>query len=134
MCGVALGSLLGLEKKWFIIFIDDYTRLCWVYLMNEKSEVKNMFQVFYKMVENQFQSKICLFQFDNGKEYFNEHLRNFFFEEKGILHRSTCRDTSQQNGIAKRKNKHSLEVARAIMFSMHILKYLWGEAILTSSF
>ena len=65
-----------------------------------------MFQVFFKMVKNQFQ----LFRSDNGKEYFNEHLGNFF-EEKGILHQSTCRDTPQQNGIAERKNKHLLEVA-----------------------
>ena len=53
---------------------------------------------------------MCLFCFDNGKEYFNEHLGNFF-EEKGILHQSTCPDTPQQNGIAERKNKHLLEVA-----------------------
>lgn len=120
-------------KKWFVTFIDDYTQLCWVYLMNDKSEVKNVFQVFFKMVENQFQSKICLFCYDNGKEYFNEYLGNFF-EEKGILHQSTYRDTPQQNGIAERKNKHLLEVARAIMFSMHVPKYLWGDAFLTASY
>lgn len=51
-----------------------------------------MFQVFYKMVENQFQSKICLFCFDNETEYSNEYLGNFY-EEKCILPQSTYRDT-----------------------------------------
>lgn len=41
---------------------------------------------------------------------------------------------STENGIAERKNKNLLEVAHAIMFSMHALKYLWGEAILVASY
>ena len=28
------------EKKWFVIFIDDHTRLCWIYMMSEKSEIE----------------------------------------------------------------------------------------------
>lgn len=55
-----------------------------------------------------------------------------FLKEKGIQHQSTCRDTPQQNGIAERKNRHLLEVGWAIMFSMNVPKYLWGDAILTS--
>ena len=39
-----------------------------------------------------------------------------FQNEKGILHQSSCSDTPEQNGIAERKNKHLLEVARAMMF------------------
>ena len=101
--------------------------------MSDKSEVETIFKNFYNMVENQFQTKISFFHFDNGTEYFNHCLENFF-KEKGIQHQSTCRDTPQQNGIAERKNHHLLEIGRAIMFSMHVLKYLWGEAILTASF
>ena len=55
-------------------------------------------------------------------------------KEKGIQHQSTCRNTTKQNGIAERKNKHLLEVARAIMFSMYVLKYLWGDTVLTASY
>ncbi|KAL5804087.1 hypothetical protein ACOSQ3_030887 [Xanthoceras sorbifolium] len=54
--------------------------------------------------------------------------------EKGIYHQSTCVDTPQQNGIAERKNRHLLEVARALMFSMNVPKYLWGEALLTAAY
>ena len=42
--------------------------------------------------------------------------------------------TPQQNGIAERKNKHLLEVAHAIMFSMNIPRYFWGEVILIASY
>ena len=85
------------------------------------------------MIENQFQTKISILRTGNGTEYFNSCL-GMFLTEKGIQHQSTCRDTPQQNGIAERKNRHLLEVARAIMFSMHVPKYLWGDAILTACY
>uniref|UniRef100_A0A2P2MB67 Retrovirus-related Pol polyprotein from transposon TNT 1-94 n=1 Tax=Rhizophora mucronata TaxID=61149 RepID=A0A2P2MB67_RHIMU len=36
--------------------------------------------------------------------------------------------------FAERKNRHLLEIARALMFSMHIPKYLWGETILAATY
>lgn len=59
-----INTLTG--KKWFVTFIDDHTRLCWVYLMKEKSEVEGLFKDFYNMVENHFQTKISLLHTDNG--------------------------------------------------------------------
>ena len=53
-----------------------------------------------------------------------------FLKEKGIHHQSICVNTPQQNGIVKRKNKHLLEVARAIIFSMNVPRYFWVEAVL----
>ena len=35
-------------KNWFVTFIDDHTRLCWVYLMSEKTVVENLFKYFAK--------------------------------------------------------------------------------------
>ena len=54
--------------------------------------------------------------------------------EQGIIHLSSCVDTPQQNGVAERKNRHLLEVARSIMFSNNVPKYFWGEAILTATY
>ena len=42
-------------------FIDDHTRLCWIYLMHDKSEVENLFKSFYNMIENQFHVKLIFF-------------------------------------------------------------------------
>ena len=77
------------------------------------------------MIESQFQAKINIFGFHNGTEYFNKVLETFL-NEKIILHQSTCFDTPKHSGIVERKNKHLLEVARAMMFYMNIPKYLWG--------
>ncbi|KAL0560269.1 hypothetical protein IC582_000669 [Cucumis melo] len=35
------------KKRWFVTFIDDHTRLTWVYFITDKSEVSNIFQNFY---------------------------------------------------------------------------------------
>lgn len=101
--------------------------------MSAKSEVESLFKIFYQMVITQFRTTISILRTDNGTEYYNQFLGSFMTEE-GILHQSTCRTTPQQNGIAERKNRHLLEVSHALCFSMHVPKYLWGEAVLTASY
>ena len=59
-------------KRWFVTFIDDHTRLCWEFLLKDKSEVKNVFQSFYAMVKTQFGVKIEVFRTDNGGEFFSD--------------------------------------------------------------
>jgi Integrase core domain/GAG-pre-integrase domain len=101
--------------KYFVTFIDDYSRTTWVYLLKAKSDVFLYFQEFYIFIENQYNAKIKTFRSDNGTEYVNK--KNLeFFKQKGILHQTTCVNTPQQNGISERKNKHLLEVTRAILF------------------
>ena len=118
-----------LEKKWFITLIDDHTRVSWVFFLKEKSEVETVFKSFYNMVETQFNSKIQMIRSSNGHEYFAQVLSKFF-EEKGIIHQSSCTDTPPQNGIAERKNRHILEVT--LLFSTKVPNYLWGDVVLAT--
>ncbi|RVW73427.1 Retrovirus-related Pol polyprotein from transposon TNT 1-94 [Vitis vinifera] len=57
-----------------------------------------------------------------------------FLAQEGIVHLSSCVDTPQQNGIAERKNRHLLEVARSLMFSMNVPKLFWEQAVLTAAY
>lgn len=65
-------------------FIDDHTHICWVYLMQDKSEVEKIFKEFYRMIETQFQTKINILRFDNGTEYFNKVLETFLKETRNF--------------------------------------------------
>lgn len=119
--------------RWFVTFIDDCSRVTWVYLMKDKSDVFSCFQTFHKMVLNQFDARVKIVRSDNGGEYFFGGLKSYFTDH-GIIHQHTCSDTPQQNGVAERKNRHLLEVARALRFSMNVPKLYWPEAVLTAAY
>jgi len=107
--------------RWFVSFVDDHTRLTWLFLMKEKSEVSQIFQNFHAMIQTQFQTKIQILKTDNAKEYFNSSINTYCLNQ-GIIHISSCVNTPQQNGVAERKNRHLLEVARSLMLSTHVPK------------
>lgn len=62
---------------------------------------------------------------DNARDYFHQVLTPYF-QKEGMLHESSCVNTSQQNGVAERKNGHLLETTHALMFTKMCLNLL-GE-------
>ncbi|KAM1776985.1 hypothetical protein ACFX11_043708 [Malus domestica] len=104
--------------RWFVIFVDDCTRMTWLYTMKHKSDVGQNFHQFYCMVKNQYSLPLKVLRSDNGGEYLNTELSQYF-QEHGILHETTCPQTPQQNGIAERKNRHILETTRALLIGDH---------------
>ncbi|KAA3467319.1 golgin subfamily A member 3-like [Gossypium australe] len=40
-------------SRYFVLFIDDYTRFCWVYFIKNRSKVVDIFFKFKTMIENQ---------------------------------------------------------------------------------
>ena len=101
--------------------------------MKEKSKTSQIFKNFHAMVRTQFQMNIQVLKNDNARDFFNSTLGPFLLSN-GIVHQSTCVDTPQQNGVAKRKNRHLLEVARSLLFMFNIPKRFCGEAVLTTTY
>ena len=56
-------------KKYFIAFIDDCTRYCYVYLLRSKDEAIEAFIQYKNEVENQLNKKIKVLRNDRGGEY-----------------------------------------------------------------
>ena len=86
--------------------------MCWIFLLKDNIAIGIVLPYFCKMISTQFGTPIQKFRVDNAMDYFNNHLHQFF-QQEGIVHESSCIDTPQQNGIAKRKLRHLLNVARA---------------------
>ncbi|XP_071695345.1 uncharacterized protein [Rutidosis leptorrhynchoides] len=99
----------GHNFRYFLLFIDDCTRMTWTYFLTNKSEVFDKFTTFSNMIQTQFQSKIQVLRSDNGGEFFNTQMK-LLCEEKGIIHQATCPHTPQQKGVAERKNRILLEI------------------------
>jgi transposase InsO family protein len=89
-------------KKYFMTFIDDSTRYCYVYLLNTKDEALDFFKIYKAEVENQLERKIKRLRSDHGGEYFSNEF-NLFCLEHGIIHERMPPNSPQSNGIAKRK-------------------------------
>ena len=41
---------------------------------------------------------------------------------------------AQQNGVAERKNRHLLEVVRALLIEAHLAQCYWGEALTCATY
>ncbi|XP_077249080.1 uncharacterized protein LOC143888508 [Tasmannia lanceolata] len=121
--------------KYFIIFIDDFFRMTWVYLLKNRSEVFFAFRTFLSKVKNQYNCNVKCLRTDNAGEYFSStHGLQDYLSHHGILHQSSCAYTSQQNGVAECKLCYLLEVVRTLLFQMSVPKLYWSGAILTGCF
>ena len=58
--------------KYFVPFIDDYSRKTWIYFLKTKDEVFNRFKEFKALVENLTGKWIKLLRSDNGGEYIDK--------------------------------------------------------------
>ena len=52
--------------KYFVTFIDCYSRMTWVYLMRHRSEVLKCFKDFGARVKSQFNTQVRTIITDNG--------------------------------------------------------------------
>jgi hypothetical protein len=117
--------------KYYVIFVDDHTRYTWLYPLKHKSDFFNTFLTFQRMVENQFERKIQIFQCDGGGEFslqaFLTHLNMC-----GIVQHVSCPGTPEQNGVAERKHRHIVETGLTMLFHARLPKNLWIEAFMTA--
>ncbi|XP_031377996.1 uncharacterized protein LOC116193313 [Punica granatum] len=124
-------SLSG--SKYFVIFIDDFSRMCWIYFMKAKSEVAEIFMKFKKLVENESGCKMKAIRFDNGSEYTSGRFKEIC-ETSGIMHQLTVPYSPQQNGVSERKNRSIMEMARCLLQEKEMPKKFWAEAANTAVF
>ena len=89
--------------RYYIIFVDDYTRVSWNYIMKSRKEVITRVQEFIMEVTTQYATTLKILRTDNALE-FTQNAIHEFCTRKGILHQTTCPYTSQQNGVAERKH------------------------------
>ena len=108
--------------RYFVTFVDDYSRTTWLYLMKNRFELFSHFRAFCAEIHTQFHVSIQHLRSDNTNEYVLEQFQ-FFMLQNDILHQTSCVDTPAQNGVAERKNRHLLEIARALLFQMHVPKH-----------
>jgi hypothetical protein len=127
LCGPMSETSLG-GSSYFISFIDDYSRKCWVYFLKEKSEAFNVFKEFKAEVERYSGSLIKTLRTDRGGEYLSNEFEQYC-KHVGIRHELTVRYTPQQNGVCERKNRTIVEMARCMLKEKNLPRKFWAEAV-----
>ena len=63
--------------RYFVTFVDDYSRTTWLYLMKNRSELFSNFHAFYAEIHTQFHVSVQNLRSDNVKEYLSEQFKSF---------------------------------------------------------
>ena len=108
--------------RYFVTFIDDYSRTTWLYLMKNRSKLFSYFRAFCAEIHTWFHVFVQNLKSYNAKEYISKQFQSFMLQN-GIFHQTSCVNTPSQNGVTVRKNRHLLETAQALLFQMHVPKH-----------
>ncbi|MCO5603086.1 hypothetical protein L7F22_057231 [Adiantum nelumboides] len=113
VCGPMRTPSVG-NSLYFVTFIDDFSRFCWVYPLKAKSDVFAIFQHYVAIFENETGCKVQTLRTDRrGGEYMSGAFEDFL-GKKDIKHQCTMPYTPQQNGVAKSKNRCPTRVLKNI--------------------
>jgi hypothetical protein len=127
VCGPMRTTSMG-GARYFVTFIDDFSRRVWIYMLKTKGECLEKFKEFKALAEKQSEHKIKVFRSDNGGEFISKGFRRFL-KDHGIQRQTSTPYTPEQNGVAERANRTIVEMARSMIHAQHLKLEFWAEAM-----
>jgi len=120
------------KHKYYVIFVDDFSRKCWIFFMQKKSETYLKFYEFKALVEKELGKKVKAPRSNNGGEFISGKFKDFC-SAKGIQRELIAPHNPEQNGVAEQKNR---TIVGAAWVMLHDQAYPftcgWRHAILQS--
>ena len=120
-------------SKYFLTFIDDYSKCALVYTLKSKSEVYNCFLDYINKVENLTGKKIKRLRCDNGKEYMNKDMYRLA-SDKGIFIEPCPPYVHELNGTAERYNRTIMNSARCLLSDSKLKIIYWPEIVRAAAY
>ncbi|GJS03878.1 retrovirus-related pol polyprotein from transposon TNT 1-94 [Tanacetum coccineum] len=121
------------RSKYILVIVDDYSRFTWVKFLASKDEALDFIIKFLKMIQVRLNVAVRNIRTDNGTEFVNQTLRDYY-EHVGISHKTSVARTPQQNGVVERRNNTLIEAARTMLIYAKALLALWAEAVATACY
>nr|GEY92576.1 hypothetical protein [Tanacetum cinerariifolium] len=132
LCGpMRVESVNG--KKYILVIVDDYSRFTWVKCLRSKDEAPDFIIKFLKMIQVQLKVPVCHIRTDNGTEFVNQTLREYY-EQVGISHETSVARSPQQNSVVKRRNRTLIEAAHTMLIYAQAPLFLCVEAVATACY
>jgi len=126
LCGPITPTTFG-GVKYYILFIDDYTRMTRIYPLKGKTSanVLEQFKEYKAEVEKQTGKQIKRLRMDGGGEY--EKWVEAYLKQVGIVHETTAPYSPEQNGVTEQANQTIMERVKATIAEYELDKRLWME-------
>ena len=113
--------------EWILHFLDDATRLNFVYTLPVKSLTTDSVQEFITWVRRRFGYEVKIFRTDNetslGKRF------TTWIKEKGYTVESSTPYTPEQNGAVEKSGHAIIVKARSIRIAANLPENLWPEVV-----
>ena len=121
-------------EKYFVLFVDDYTRMTWVHFLRTKGhqEVLGAFQEFKAAVEKHSGRSILRLRCDNGRGEYTNQFFLYYLRTERINHEPSAPYTQHQNGVSERKIPSIVEKARPMLLEAQLPPRFWAEAVNTA--
>ncbi|RVW22045.1 Retrovirus-related Pol polyprotein from transposon TNT 1-94 [Vitis vinifera] len=127
-------------QKYFISFIDDYSRYMYLYMLHNKNEALDAFKVFKAEVEKQYGKQIKIVRSNKGGEYYGRYMENGqapgpfakFLQEHETVAQYTMPSSPDQNGVTERRNRTLLDMVGSMLSSSKLPRFLWTRALKTT--
>nr|GEX31171.1 hypothetical protein [Tanacetum cinerariifolium] len=89
----------------------------------ESDEAPDFIIKFLKMIQVRLKVPVRRIRIDNGTEFVNQTLREYY-EEVGISHETSVAPSPQQNGVVERRNRPLIKAARTMLIYAQALLFL----------
>ncbi|GJX46625.1 retrovirus-related pol polyprotein from transposon TNT 1-94 [Tanacetum coccineum] len=99
--------------------------------LRSKDEASNFIIKFLKMIQVRLKTPVRRIKTDNGTEFVNQTLREYY-EEVGISHETSVARSPQQNGVVEIRNRMLIEAAYTMLIYAKAPLFLWVEAVATA--
>nr|GEW58619.1 hypothetical protein [Tanacetum cinerariifolium] len=107
-------------KKNFISYTRIFVAQCVSQVLMERSKSSSLLMI-----------TLDLHRIDNGTEFVNQTLREYY-EKVGISHETSVARSPQQNGFIERHNRKLIEATRTMLIYAKAPLLLWAEAVATA--
>ncbi|KAJ8127933.1 hypothetical protein O1611_g5703 [Lasiodiplodia mahajangana] len=118
-------------ERYYLLIVDDMTRLPRVYLLKHKSDAQHFIQLDIQWVEAQTGMKVQFFRVDNGGEFKN-HVTIGFLTARGTQPEFTAPYQHEQLGLVERLHRTLWGLIRSILSDSKLPPELWGEILRAS--
>nr|GEV43282.1 hypothetical protein [Tanacetum cinerariifolium] len=106
------------KKSYCLVITDDYSRFTWVFFLATRDETSPILKTFINVLENQLSLKVKVIRSDNGTEFKNSDLNQFFTAG------------NQSNSSAGFQDKFDAEKAGEEVTQQYLLFPVWSSGSL----